>query len=99
MAKTTYLIPWFRLADWPRWRELYPGLQETHQQWVQATEQTLAGRGLRPNQIRKIEIDPDEFTTWCRANGHSLAARSRALYVEAIDIAQDEATANKKPRH
>ena len=75
-----YYHAWLREADWARWRALSEDLPDSYEEWRSAAEETIAKSRAQPWQIRKVEIDPEEYVAWCRARGRLYNAASRALY-------------------
>src|SRR5262245_34324553 len=75
-----YYHAWLRESDWPRWRALCEDLPDGYEEWQSAAELAIAGSRAQPWQIRKVEIEPQEYAAWCRARGRLHNAASRALY-------------------
>ena len=75
-----YYHAWLREADWSRWGALSEDLPDSYEQWRSAAEEAIANSKAQPWQVRRIEIDPEDYVAWCRARGRLHNAASRALY-------------------
>jgi hypothetical protein len=60
-------IVWFSDANYPKIRELLTDgshLPDQYEQWVELIEEIFDGL-----EIKKINIEPDEFQVWCVSRG------------------------------
>jgi hypothetical protein len=77
-------LAWFTPEQWPRLMEVSPdggSLGKDHASWLAQAEQDfkrLKGIGVT---IRKILVDVDDLTAWCRGNRRPVDADARTLYV------------------
>ena len=77
-------VAWYREADWPRIKELFPDadeLHDTHAEWVKSAEASLK-RLTRPGvTVEPYTIDLDDFLGWCTVHGCECDAKARTAYV------------------
>ena len=77
-------LAWFTAEQWPRLMEVCPDgvtLGRDHASWLAQAEQDLAGLKAIGVTIRKVLVDVEDLTAWCRRNRRPVDADSRAAYV------------------
>jgi hypothetical protein len=78
--RPTFAISWFRESDWPTWLELDPNFQPDRSRWLWKTQAQITTLEQRGIEVVKVEIDPDTFAAWAKANGKGLGQMDRAGY-------------------
>jgi hypothetical protein len=77
-------LAWFTPEQWPRLMEVSAdgvALGKDHASWLAQAEQDFKGLKAIGVTIRKILVDVEDLTTWCRRNRRPVDADSRTAYV------------------
>jgi len=77
-------VAWYREADWPRIKELFPDadkLHDSYAEWLKFAEGSV--RRLRRSRVtvEPYTIDLDDFLGWCLVHGRPRDANARTAYV------------------
>ena len=77
-------VAWYREADWPRIKELFPDADQLHDsyaEWLKFAEDSV--RRLRRSRVtvEPYTIDLDDFLGWCLVHGRPRDANARTAYV------------------
>ena len=77
-------VAWYREADWPRIKELFPDADQLHDsyaEWLKFAEGSV--RRLRRSRVtvEPYTIDLDDFLGWCLVHGRPRDANARTAYV------------------
>lgn len=73
-------MAWFKRAHYSALRAMFKDghkLHRTYDEWLAAAErgeQRLRADGIR---VVRVDIDPDDFPIWCKAQGLKLDAEAR----------------------
>lgn len=77
-------IAWYKPEHYTRLKKLFKdgaNMPETYAEWLKRAEHVAkdieSKGGIR---VYKVEIDPDEFPAWCRANGHEINSAGRTAF-------------------
>jgi chaperonin cofactor prefoldin len=81
MAKVA--VAWLLEKDWPRWQELDSQLSD-FSRWLSKIESAIKEVERTSAATEKIEVDPETFVTWCKANGKAVGRDSRSQYAAQI---------------
>jgi len=77
-------VAWYREADWPRIKELFPDaadLHDTYAEWLKDAEASVK-RLIRPGAtVEPVIVDIDDFLGWCMVHGHRPDSKARTEYV------------------
>ena len=77
-------VAWYAEENYDRLRKLFKDgakLPETYAEWLERAEQAIKQiEGGGAVKALKVNIDPDEFPAWCRANGHDVDSRGRIAF-------------------
>ena len=83
MQIETIGIAWYRAENFDRLRVMFEDghkLHGTYKEWLLAAEKNrklLERQGIR---VVCVDIDPDQFTEWCKTNGKNLNAAARTEF-------------------
>ena len=76
-------VTWYREADWPRVKALFPDaneLHDTYAEWLSSADDSVKELKRNGMDAKAVLIDIDAFVVWCLAHGHKLDAKARAEY-------------------
>ena len=76
-------LPWYRREDYPMIRQMMTDshvLASTYEKWLAAAENNESVGRQAGLEILRVMIDPDEFKTWCLANGMEPNGAARTKY-------------------
>jgi len=76
-------VAWYREADWPRIKGLFPDadeLHDTYAEWLRSAEGSVKALKRRGVDAKPVMIDIDAFIVWGLARGRKLDANGRAEY-------------------
>jgi hypothetical protein len=79
-AGTAVGVAWYREADWPRVKELFPDADQLHDgyaEWLkfaEASAKRLARTGMT---VEPVVIDIDDFLGWCLVQNRPRDAKAR----------------------
>jgi hypothetical protein len=77
-------VAWYREADWPRIKALFPDadeLHETYAEWVRSAEASLKQLTRPGVTVEPYTIDIDDFLGWCLIHERPRDAKARSEYV------------------
>jgi hypothetical protein len=80
-------MAWYKRANYLRLRAVFEDghkLHGTYDEWFAAAEtgrKHLEAEGFR---VIRVDIDPDRFPAWCRAQGHKINSSARTTYVNWV---------------
>ena len=77
-------VAWYREADWPRIKALFPGADELHDsysEWVKSAEASVQQAHPSRRDWEPYTIDLDDFLGWCAVHGRPRNAEARTAYV------------------
>jgi hypothetical protein len=77
-------VAWYREADWPRIKELFPDadqLHETHAEWLKSAEDSVKRLARTGMTVEPVAIDIDDFLGWCLIHNRARDAKARTEYV------------------
>ncbi len=80
-------MAWYRPETFDRLRAMFEDgdkLHRSYKEWLSAAEfgrKSMEAQGIR---VVCVDIDPDEFPKWCKANGMKLNAEARKGYSNLI---------------
>jgi hypothetical protein len=80
---TKVAVAWLRKEDWARWQAVDSQLP-AYDRWLVKIEGAIQEAKRKGAIIDKVEVDPDKFVAWCRANGHEVNRNTRAAYAAQI---------------
>ncbi|GMQ82617.1 MAG: hypothetical protein BMS9Abin05_2072 [Rhodothermia bacterium] len=77
-------VAWYRLEQWTLLKSISVDsaeLEDTYQEWIEAAEQSL--KQIRETGInaRKVDVDVDELSDWCRTEGRPVDGSARSQFV------------------
>ena len=77
-------VAWYREADWPRIKELFPDadkLHDSYAEWLKFAEESVKRLASTGMIIEPFVIDIDDFLGWCLIHGRPRDAKARTEYV------------------
>jgi len=77
-------VAWYRAEQWSRLLAVSVDrstLEPTHDEWQAVATRTLAELARAGVSPRKVDVDVDELSEWCRASVRPVDAASRADFV------------------
>jgi hypothetical protein len=77
-------VAWYREADWPRIKELFPDadkLHDTYAEWLKFAEDSVWRLRRSGVIVEPFVIDIDDFLGWCLVHSHPRDAKDRTAYV------------------
>jgi hypothetical protein len=77
-------VAWYREADWPRIKELFPDadlLHETHAEWLKFADESVKRLARTGMTVEPVVIDIDDFLGWCLIHNRPRDAKARTEYV------------------
>jgi hypothetical protein len=77
-------VAWYREADWPRIKELFPDadeLHDTYAEWLKSAEESVKRLSRSGMTVEPFTIDIDDFLGWCLVHGRSRDAQARTEYI------------------
>lgn len=80
-------LPWFSAEQWERLRAVSEDraeLAEDYATWLADNEAAFDGLTATGMNVRKVLVDVDELTSWCRANNLRVDADSRPAFVNHL---------------
>ena len=81
MAKVA--VAWLDQRDWKRWQELDNKLPD-YPRWLSKVESAIRGVEGTGASVEKIEVAPDRFIAWCKANKRPIDRAPRSQYAAEI---------------
>jgi hypothetical protein len=86
------LEPWFRTReDYEAIRRLVtdePQLFDTFDQWLEAANKFVEKLTARGKVVKKVFIDPQEFTTWCLRSNISYSSVALQAFTAGASLKQ-----------
>lgn len=76
-------IAWLRKEDWKRWQEVDAQLPD-YDRWLAKIEDLIKQATAAGAVPTKVEVDPEAFLQWCKANGKPVHRDTRAQYAAQI---------------
>jgi hypothetical protein len=76
-------IPWYREEDYDQLRAMFDDgvkLPDTYAAWLVRAEKGLEESRAQGFRAVKVNLDPHEFTVWCREHGQKLDAAARIRF-------------------
>jgi hypothetical protein len=83
-------VAWLREGDWPVWLAMDPDFQPDFDHWLRRIEAAYARYQAAGINVVKVEIDPDEFLEWSRANGAGVNSTARATFAAFKMLSMDD---------
>jgi hypothetical protein len=77
-------VAWLRKEDWSRWLSIDPDFQPDYDHWLRRTEGLMKDPRYASYTLEKVEIDPDTFLEWSKANGGKVDSNARATFAAFI---------------
>jgi hypothetical protein len=77
-------VAWYREADWPRVKELFPDADQLHDsyaEWLKFAEESMKRLARTGMTVEPFVIDVDDFLGWCLIHGRARDAKARTEYV------------------
>jgi hypothetical protein len=77
-------VAWYREADWPRIKELFPDadqLHDTYAEWLKFAEESMKRLARTGMTVEPVVIDIDDFLGWCLIHNRARDAKARTEYV------------------
>lgn len=80
-------MAWYKPENFARLRAMFEDgdkLHRSYPEWLAAAEtgsKQLEKSGVR---VVHVDIDPDHFPEWCKAQGQKLDAAARQVYASAV---------------
>jgi hypothetical protein len=77
-------VAWYREADWPRIKKLFPDadqLHETYAEWLKFAEESVKRLARSGMTVERVVIDIDDFLGWCLIHNRARDAKARTEYV------------------
>jgi hypothetical protein len=77
-------VAWYREADWPRVKELFPDADELHDsyaEWLQSAEDAIKQIKRTGVAAEPFVVDIGDFLGWCLVHGRKRDAEARSEYV------------------
>ncbi len=77
-------VGWYKKEQWPLLREKSKDaeeLEETYDDWVANSNDTINNLSKSNYYIEKIEIDVEELIEWCKKENCVLNGESRSKYI------------------
>jgi hypothetical protein len=77
-------VAWYREADWPRIKELFPDADQLHDsyaEWLEFAEESVKRLARTGMTVEPFVIDIDDFLGWCLIHGRPRDAKARTEYV------------------
>ena len=80
-------MAWYKVENFDRLRSMFEDgdkLHRTYHEWLASAEagrKKLEAQGVR---VICVDIDPDQFPKWCKANGMKLNAEARTKFSSLI---------------
>jgi hypothetical protein len=92
MARTPIPQPWFHNSDdYKAIRSLVtnePQLFDTFEEWLEAANERFEKFCAKDVEVKRVFVDPQEFTAWCRATNVSYNSASFLAFVIAVSTKQ-----------
>ena len=76
-------MAWYKRENYTRNKSMFEDgnkLHDTYDEWLKAAEigrKSLESKGAK---VVCVDIDPDEFSAWCKKSGMKLNAEARTSY-------------------
>lgn len=80
-------MAWYKPEHFGRLRAMFKDghkLHRTHDEWLRAAETGRKSYEVKGIRVVCVDIDPDEFPRWCKAEGLQLDADARMRYANLI---------------
>jgi hypothetical protein len=77
-------VAWYREADWPRVKQLFPDANEmhdTHAEWLKSADKLVKRLRREGVTAEPCVLDIDDFLRWCVVEGRPRDAEARSDYV------------------
>ena len=77
-------VAWYREADWPRIKELFPDADQLHDsyaEWLKFAEDSVRRLSRSGVTVEPFVIDIDDFLGWCLVHDCPRDAKARTAYV------------------
>jgi hypothetical protein len=79
-------VAWYREADWPRIKELFPDaadLHDTYAEWLKDAEASVK-RLTRPGAtVEPVMVNIDDFLGWCMVHGLNMSLGRSTVNIQA----------------
>lgn len=80
-------MAWFKPENFARLRAMFKDghkLHRTYDEWLRAAETGRKAQEVKGLRVVCVDIDPDDFPQWCKAQGMDLDANARMQYASLI---------------
>jgi hypothetical protein len=87
MPRKTVGVPWFRPGDYGACRKLMTdgaGLPEQYGDWLALAEALCAEAEAAGHHVLKVNIEPKDFSVWCRARNIAPDAKGRVRFANFV---------------
>jgi hypothetical protein len=77
-------VAWYREADWPRVKELFPDADELHDsyaEWLKSAEDSIKQLKRSGVAAEPFIVDIGDFLGWCLVKGRQRDGKARSEYV------------------
>ncbi len=76
-------MPWFRRETFDMLRAMFEDghkLHRTYDEWLRAAEVGRKAQEVKGLRVMCVDLDPNDFPEWCKAQGLHLNAEARMRY-------------------
>lgn len=80
-------MAWYKREHFDRLRAMFKDghkLHRTYDEWLRAAETGRKASEVKGVRVVCVDIDPDDFPKWCKAQGMDLDASARMRYANEI---------------
>lgn len=80
-------FPWFTRESFPVLRAMFEDghvLHRTYDEWLAAAEGNCKAFEAKGARIFRVDLDPDQFPKWCKAQGLKLDSKGRMGYANFV---------------
>ncbi|WP_431113018.1 hypothetical protein [Variovorax paradoxus] len=80
-------FPWFTRESFPVLRAMFEDghvLHRTYDEWFAAAERNCKAFEAKGVRVIRVDLDPDQFSKWCKAQGLKLNAEGRMGYANFV---------------
>lgn len=80
-------MAWFKPENYLQLRRMFEDghkLHHTYPEWLKAAQTGYERFEAQGARVIRVDIDPSQFPTWCKANGMKLNAQARMAYANSV---------------
>lgn len=81
---------WYQRENFAHLRTMFEdgnNLPENYDKWLAAAERGRQSQEAQGHRVICVNIDPDDFSAWCRMHGLKLDAKARVKYANLMAAA------------